>query len=268
MAAVHRPTSRSLLAAALGLASCDTLAASLVELLQSVPPPPADVTTALSWTRDGQIVAPEYTGLRQALEAERAAIAALNGGTPPVVAAVPSAPGDVPQVQGAIASYRAYLAANSGPQEPAAALGRRTRWLQAAMGGQLAKVKQQMKPCAEPCADPAALEQNQPLLARKRWLAQEDLRLFNTLFTDWKTSRSGWVATGEAAINAVGEGARAATPQGRAAVAQYRAALLREIESLLSITELAVKRADAIEHDRGGVTPDGKTGATRTAGRP
>ncbi|MGH8517291.1 MAG: hypothetical protein ACREUE_07500 [Panacagrimonas sp.] len=238
-------------AAAFGLATTapPAHAASLIELFERVPAPPADVGTALGWLQNGQIVNPEYTQLKQALEAERSAIATLNGGTLPASSdSAPKLPAtETPEVQGAVRAYADYLASNSGKQAPAPVLGKRARWLHAAMSGRLGTVLGAMKPCPSPCTDTTALAANQPMLPAREELAEQDLRQWNTLFLDWQAKRRGVIASAQAFITATGEGARATSAEGRAGLAAYRAAMLREVEVALSVTELALRRANAIE---------------------
>ena len=224
-------------------------ASSLVELFDQVPAPPADVGTALSWLRDGQIVAPEYARLKQAIEAERDAIAALNGGSfPAPTDHAPAAPAtEPPEVQGALRAYGDYLASNSGKQAPAPVLGKRARWLHAAMSGRLGAVLGAMKPCAVPCADAQLLAANQPMLPARQELAEQDLKQWNSLFQDWRAKRRGVVSSAQDFMTATGDGSHATSNEGRAGLASYRAAMLREIEVSLSVTELALRRANAIE---------------------
>ena len=224
-------------------------ATSLVELFDQVPAPPADVTTALGWMRDGQIVAPEYTHLKQAIETQRGAIAALNGGSFPAPADIAPAapPGEAPEVQGALRAYADYLASHSGKQAPAPVLGKRARWLHAAMSGRLGAVLGAMKPCPSPCTDADALAANQPMLPARQELAEQDLKQWNTLFLDWRSKRRGVVASAQSFVAATGDGSRATSAEGRAGLAAYRAAMLREVEVALSVTELALRRANAIE---------------------
>lgn len=238
----------SFLIAALGLSTFSARGASLSELMDRVPAPPQTVAIALSWVQDGRIVAPEYTRFREELEAERAAIIALNGGPLPAEPVAPSlgAP-EAPEVQGALQAYTQYLQDHSGKTAPDAALGKRARWLHAAMSGRLGAVLGQMKPCPVPCDDPAALAQNQPLMVNRTQLATQDIAQWNTLFQDWTSKRRALVVQGEARIAATDDGAKALTPAGKSAIAQYRAALLKEVEVALSVTELALKRAFAIE---------------------
>lgn len=235
-------------AAALGLASATgAQATALGELIASVPAPPKDMATAVSWVQNGQIVEPDYLRFKQALDAERAAITALNGGTPPLMGPPPSP--NIPEaaeIQAAIRGYDQYLDENAGAKEPKAALAKRTRWLQAAMGEPMVKLFEKWKPCPYPCQDPALVAANAPFEAQKQDMVEHDLRTWTSLFQDWKKTRTPIVGKAAAQITAAGDGARAATPDGRAAMAQYRAAILKEVELTLSITELAVRRTDAI----------------------
>ncbi|MGQ0620768.1 MAG: hypothetical protein ACT4QA_12745 [Panacagrimonas sp.] len=238
----------SLFAAILGLSAFNLRAASLPDLMSQVPPPPRDAVTALAWVKDGQIVAPEYTRFKQALEAERAAIVALNGGPLPTPLPAP-APGtaEPSEVQTALKSYSDYLAANSGKQDPASVLGKRARWLHAAMADKMRELLGRMTPCPAPCADPSAVPQDAALLGRRRQMGDQDLRLWSTLFQDWQRSRLELVSEAQSEIAATGEGAKALTAAGKSGVAQYRAAMLKEVETTLSVTELAVRRIDALE---------------------
>ncbi len=241
------PDSRFLLAA-LGLSAAGAQAASLSEMMDAVPPPPDNVALALSWTQDGQIVAPEYTAIRKAIKAEMAAIEALNGGPLPDTLSAPSpGPDEAPEVRGAALALQQYLASHSGKAAPSAAVGKRARWLHAAMSGRLGAVLGQMTPCTVPCTDEAALASNQPLQLNRSSLARQDIDQWGALFDDWVETRSPLVGKGQALIAATGEGSAARTAAGRSAIAQFRAALLREVEAALSITELAVRRAFAIQ---------------------
>lgn len=234
-----------LVIAVLGLSSVDAQAASLAQLYARVPAPPADVSTALSWWQDGKIVAPEYLSFKQALDAERAATAALAGGAFPEVTAIGALDaGEAPEVREAALAYSAYLGEFSDKKEPSAALGKRTYWLQAAMGGNLQKT---------------LAAQGQEAEARKARLAQQDISQWNTLFLDWTRGRSAIVDKAEARIAATGEGAKAVSPSGRLAIARFRAAMLKEIEVALSVTELAVRRAWAIDSGQ----PDAVSSPTR-----
>ena len=247
-------------AAILGLVGLDAQAASYSDLLKSVPTPPADPATALSWIKDGQIVAPEYTRIKQAIEVERAAIATLAGGAAPAAGTPPPAvSGDAPEVQGAVVGYSAYLASNSDKQEPAAAMAKRTRWIQAAMGQQLKTILDNVKPCPDPCQDQAIAAANLPWQQKKQTLSEQELKLWNTLYADWIKTRTPLVDRGQSQIAATGEGAKATTPAGRTAIADYRASMLKEVEVALSLTELSVKRAEAIATGK----IDATSGATK-----
>ena len=199
-------------AAAMALGSANADAASLAELMASVPPPPKDMATAVSWVQNGQIVEPGYLQLKAAMDAERSAEIALNGGTPPLMGTAPS-PNipESPEVQAAIRGYGAYLGENSGDKDPKAALAKRTRWLQAAMGEPMVKLFAKIKPCAYPCQDPAINAANAPFEGQKQSLVEHDLRTWTSLFTDWKKTRTPIVDKASAQIDAAGDGTRAAT---------------------------------------------------------
>ena len=156
-------------------------AATLAELIATVPAPPKDMATAVSWVRDGQIVEPAYLSFKHQLDAERASVIALNGGTPPLLGSAPS-PNipDAPEVQNAIRGYDQYLDAHSGRNDPKTALAKRTRWLQAAMGQSLATLLEKLKPCSYPCQDPTIVAANAPLEAKKQDMVEHDLRAIGT----------------------------------------------------------------------------------------
>lgn len=247
-----------------GLAATEAHAASAVDLLKAVPPPPADPATALGWVREGKVVAPPVVALKAAIDAERAAIAVLAGGNAPAPGTAPPAvSADAPSVQGAVVAYARYLDDNSGKQEPAAALAKRTRWIQAAMGTQLKTLLDALKPCPEPCQDPALAAANLPILQKKQALAEQELKLWNSLFADWVQSRRGMLERNQAMVAATADGAAATTPAGRLAIADYRASLLYEVEVALSLTELSVLRSEAIASGR----IDASSGASKTRSR-
>lgn len=251
-----------LVIAALGLGSLQAQAGSLAQLYERLPPPPPDVSTALSGSQDGQIVTPEYRAFQHALAAERAQTLTLAGGSTPALTPVGALEeGEAPEVRQAAAAYDRYLAAHADKKEPSAALGKRTRWLQAAMGGSLGKVMARIRPCPEPCSDAATLAQNSAAAQDKARLAQQDLNQWRALFDDWTRDRGSLLVQAEAMIAATGEGAKAQTAAGRLAVAKYRVAMQREIEVALSVTELAVKRAWAIDTQQ----PDAISSSTRNA---
>ena len=212
----------------LGAVAFQARAASLTDLLAGVPPPPADVRAAAGWVRDGQIVDPAYLHFKEALAAEHAAIATLNGGVEPALDQdVPPLPaGEVPDVQVAAREYQAYVDVHSGKDEPQNAMKKRTRWLQGAMGKRIAAA---------------------PEGPQRDALAREDLKYWTVLSGAWAGERRPLVENAQARIAATGEGSKATTPEGRSVIARYRAAMLREIEVALSVTELAVRRAWAIQ---------------------
>jgi hypothetical protein len=249
-----------LLAAALGLPTFGAHAASLVDLFGSVPPPPTDVATALSWVKDGQVIAPDVLRLQQMIKAERATMAS-SGSAPAIAGPLNPDIADAPEVKLLIRGYNVYLAANLGDSDPAIALTKRSRWIQRAKGGQQANLLTRMAPCPEPCQKPEYLEQ-------RRRLVQQELILWETLFKDWRDGRAKFISKAQNDIAATGEGAKALTAECKAAVAQYRAAMLDEIERELGLTELSVKRAEAFERGTSYLTPDAVSGASKKTKAP
>lgn len=249
----------------LGLSSFPVLAASLVELMNSVPPPPTSVGDALAWKRGGDYINPAYLAFKQQLAAEKAEIAALNGGTAPV-AATPVEPdsASTPEVKRALRAYDSYLDSIGGKNEPKAALAKRTRWVQAAYGMKQANISKAMTPCEAPCQDPSEIAANQPLLAKRDEAINEELKIWAVLFEDWSKEHAAVVAEGQSQIERTQNGALATTQPARSGVAAYRAAMIREIELTLSISELAVERAVAIET---GIGIDAVSGATAKQSR-
>ena len=69
----------------------------------------------------------------------------------------------------------------------------------------------------------------------------------------------------ESHFEATSGGAAATTEAGRKLMADSQAAMLNEVELLLSITELCVLRAEAIDRGLDGSEPDGNSGATKKA---
>jgi hypothetical protein len=240
----HRP----LFALVLGLAAFNARAASLQDLMDAVPAPPETAAAAQRWLRNGEIVEPEYTRFKQSIVAERAAILALNGGPLPQTPLAPALnPAEPPEVQVALRGYADYLSAHADKKDPAAVLGKRARWLHAAMADKLRELLSKMAPCPAPCADPSAVAQDPALVGRRQQMEDQDLRLWSTLFQDWRQGRQGVIREAQAEIEAAGAGAKASTAAGKSGLAQYRAAMLREVELALSVTELAVNRYAAIE---------------------
>lgn len=238
-------------------------AASLTELFERTPAPPADVAVALGASRDGKIVAPELVAFREALAAERAAVAVLDGGASAVAAAPLAVDGSAsPHLQRIVQGYSAYLATNSGDKAPKAVIGKRVRWVQKAMGQQQLRITQGLKPCAMPCTDAAVAEHNQAQLQRRAKTLATELDMWAALFGDWRSKRGGVIADAQERIAAVGD-VSSLSPQARSAVALYRSAMLDEIELLFSITELAVTRAPVIDRGIDGSEPDSISGATR-----
>jgi hypothetical protein len=262
--AISSSTMRFLGAWALSVCTLPVAAASLSDLFSAVPRPPADAATAVTWVEGGKIVHDPAVVLRQAIEAERQAIIALNGGAAPVAGtAVAAAPGDPVELQRAARAYGDCLMANSGERSPQAALAKRKRWLQRALGQQQMEVNRRMRPCPDPCTDPEILAENQQHLQARMRILDTELKTWNALFDDWKKTRAAYVIPGDLSLAAAAGVAEGATPGGRSALASYRSAMLDEVEMLLSITELSVLRAAAITRGLDERTPDAISGATK-----
>lgn len=232
----------------LGCALQSATASELGALFDAVPAPPAQVDAALAAWHDGQITLPAYQTYLAQLTAQRKALIAFNGGAAPVVGTqLASVSGDTPETMAALAAFRSYLSENTGEKAPMAAIQKRSRWISAAMGGSLKQLLSKMEPCAAPCTDAGILARNQPLLAKKRQLGEQELTLWASLFTDWKRGHSARITAADRALSAADDGRKALTPDGRAGIARYRAAMLDEIAALASITELAITRAAVID---------------------
>lgn len=242
-------------------------ATPLSDLYSAVPRPPADVTEALTWVRDGEIVQAKFVAAAAALAAERAKIATLNGGTmPSIPISVATSIPDSVEVQAAARSFADYLAHAQGDAAPKAVLGKRKRWLQAAFGRSQLEISRSMAPCDTPCTDTAVIEANKRLVSRRDYELKTEIRAWNAMFDDWKTKQFGALIAADTYIEAAGGGA-ATTAQGRSIIASYQAAMLDEIELLLSITKLCVLRAEAIVKGLDGSEPDAISGATKKAAK-
>jgi hypothetical protein len=259
---------RRALAIALCFAAIAVHAATpLSDLYSVVPRPPADVTEALTWVSDGEIVQAKFVAVAAALAAERAKIATLNGGTmPSIPISVATSIPDSVEVQAAARSFADYLARAQGDAAPKAVLGKRKRWLQAAFGRSQLEISRSMAPCDTPCTDTAVIEANKRLVSRRDYELKTEIRAWNAMFDDWKTKQFGVLIAADTHIEAVGGGA-ATTAQGRSIIASYQAAMLDEIELLLSITKLCVLRAEAIVNGLDGSEPDAISGATKKAAK-
>ncbi|WP_373092573.1 hypothetical protein [Zhongshania sp.] len=241
-------------------------ATPLSDLYSAVPRPPADVTEALTWVNEGEIVQAKFVAVAAALAAERAKIATLNGGaTPSIPISVATSIPDSVEVQAAARSFADYLAHAQGDAAPKAVLGKRKRWLQAAFGSSQLEISRSMAPCDTPCTDTAVIEANKRLVSRRNYELKTELRAWNAMFDDWKTKQFGVLIAGDAHIEAAG--GAATTAQGRSIMASYQAAMLDEIELLLSITKLCVLRAEAIVKGLDGSEPDAISGATKKAAK-
>lgn len=241
-------------------ASTAAVAAAPIDLFNQVPRPPQDAAAAQGWVSDGRIVQPQLVAARQALEAERAGDIASQGAVASNAVA-PATAGGSAEVQRAARAFSDYQRANAGDHDPQAALAKRKRWLQRALGQQQMEINERIQPCPEPCADAAVVASNQKQLQLRMRTLDTELRTWNALFDDWKKKRSSYLVPGSqhlAAAEAVAAGA-----DERQLMAQYHAAMLNEVEMLLSITELSALRAAAITRGLDGSEPDSISGATK-----
>ncbi len=257
---VMRPI-RLLSAVLLCAASSVALAASYVELYQQVPAPSTDIATTRAAAQDGRITSPELLRFKQVLQDEKTAIAALNGGTYPEHSdAAPAIPAtDTLEVRSAARAFAGYVATNAGDKAPAKAMAKRSRWVQRAKGQQQRDLAKRAVDCPEPCAE---------IAAKRERLIGEELIVWDTLFKDWQTTRAPMLATAQPLLAATDFGAKAETAEGKSLIARYRAAMLEEIEVLFSVTEIAVRRADAFSRNAGDTMPDALSGATKKSGSP
>lgn len=254
---------RLLTAVLLCVASATAQALSYAELYQSVPAPSTDPAVTRAAVRDGKIASADLLHFRQLLTDEKAAIAALNGGSYPehsdTAPAVPAA--DTPQTLSAIGGFSSYLSGNAGDKAPTRAMAKRSRWIQRAKGQQHSALAKRAADCAAPCEDPKFTMQRERLIG-------EELLLWDVLFKDWQSTRAPILVGAQSLLAASGFGAQAQTPEGRTAIARYRAAMIEEIEALFSVTELAVLRADAFSRNAADSMPDALSGATKKSKAP
>ena len=186
----------------------------------SVPAPPADAATAQSWVQNGAVAAPQIVNLEASLQAAHAS--ALADAAAATRASSPAAAADNAAVAAAVEGYRAYAAANSDANSPAAMLGGRVKWL----AGRFTGLKKRVAG-----TDRAAEVRDQELAA------------YRALFSDWQAQRTSIVIRAQGELAAAGDPAAIASPASRAAVQRYRAAMVNEAEVLLGLTRFAVERA-------------------------
>ncbi len=197
-------------------------ATSLSAMFQAVPPPPVDVTTAAGWVRDGVMAERQFKNLEAQIRAERASLALASGANVKLSGPVPEAGALATAVNG----YKAYVEAHGGSKAPATLLGSRAKWLAGRFGGLRKRV-----------SDPEDLNE----------IREQELAAYRALFADWLNSRRGVVARAESDLAPIPDPSTIAAPEQRAAVAQYRAAALGEIEALLGLTQLAVEHAAGLK---------------------
>ena len=195
-----------------------------------------------------------------------ATVAGSDAAAVPDVALLNSADG--PELRAVAKSFRHYLANNSGEDSPQAALSKRKRWLQRAYGQEQLEISQAMTPCATPCTDKAIYDANIPYLRQRQSILKLEIRSWNALFDDWKKTRRRELVAADTALQAALAGGVDAETDGggEALVANYRAAMLKEIELMLSITKLCALRVEAIMKGLDGSEPDAISGATKKAG--
>lgn len=239
---------------------------SLSALYTSVPRPPADIETALSWVNEGEIVEPTILAFEARLAAEEAAVATLNGGQAPELSghAVVNLNAASADLQAVAASFRRYLEGHSGDDSPHAALAKRKRWLQRAYGQEQLDISQAMTPCQSPCTDNTVYQANLPYLRQRQSVLKLEIRSWNALFDDWRKTRRRDLMAADTVLAAIDTAAASDTD--KRLIAAYRGAILEEITLMLSITTLAVLRVEAVMRGLDGSEPDAISGATKKSG--
>lgn len=212
-------------------------ATSITALFNAIPPPPADVAAATAWVRDGRVAAPEIVTLEANLQAAHASSldAAKNA-----AASTAGSEADPTAIAGAVSGYQTYIAANSGPNTPAAALGGRVQWLAKRFSGLRKRVQENPERIAE--------------------IREQELAAYRALFRDWQSQRIGLLTKAQAELAAAGDPAAIRSAEQRAAVERYRGAMLNEVEVLLGLTRFSVERAAGLPGaEPATVVPSGDT---------
>lgn len=237
----------------------------MLELYTALPRPPANIDAALSWVEGGEIVEPGVLAFEATLTDEIKGVATVAGSDAAAVSDVvlPNSAGGA-ELRAVAKSFRHYLANNSGEDSPQAALSKRKRWLQRAYGQEQLEISQAMTPCATPCTDKAIYDANIPYLRQRQSILKLEIRSWNALFDDWRKTRRREIVAADTALQAIA--ADGVGEKGRALMAQYRGAILKEIELMLSITKLCALRVEAIMKGLDGSEPDAISGATKKAG--
>lgn len=199
---------------ALGAVVCARAAESLSDLLAAVPAPPADLATALGWIREDRLVAPEAL----AFEARLAGFAK----TQPLPAVTTATTTDAAAVAIAVAAYQSYLSANPRGKAPAQVLGERLSSLAQAYTGLKRRT-------------------SNPELVQD--IREQELAAYRALFEDWKARRAPIVARAELDMQRAGAAEAIQDPAQRTAIAQYRQAMLGEVEALFGVTQQAIEAA-------------------------
>ncbi len=215
-------TTTLLLSSLLSTPGHAAITAPLNELYRTTPAPPKDPDSANAWVKDGKVVAPEILTLESDLQA--AAAAALADAAH-ATAAKTSGGQDSAAVMAAANGYRAYVAANEGPNSPASVLGGRVKWLAGRFNGLKKRV--------------AGTE-------RETEVREQELASYRTLFADWQAQRGPILNKAQAELSAAGDPTAIASGEARASVQRYRAAMLDEIEVLLGLTRFSVERATGL----------------------
>lgn len=216
------PGVRRSLASALLLVGSAAAAASsddLVALYVAVPAPPADLALAEAWVEDGRIVAADLVMVESRITAQLAA----PGVT---VTSAPGAPEiDEAAVLAGVAAYRDYLAAHPSG------------------GGPLLSLKGRLDSIGQGYA---GLKQRTRIPELVRDIRQRELASHAALFADWRSKRKAVVEKAQRRISAVGDLAAIRNPEHRAALQDYRVAMLHEARALAAVTRQAVEAAAGI----------------------
>lgn len=232
---IARPSLPLLILASLLFSAPSFAATPLTELYKSTPAPPKDPSTALAWIKDGKVVAPEIVTLESNLQAAEAT--ALAEATKAAAGAKSATP-DSAAVTAAAAGYRAYIAANEGANSPEAVLGGRVKWLASRFSG---------------------LKKRVAGTDRETEVREQELAAYRSLFADWQTQRTPIIGKAQAELAAAGEPATIASPESRAAVQRYRAAMINEVEVLLGLTRFSVERAAGLPSPESSTVESGNT---------
>lgn len=230
-----RPSLALLILIGLLLPASSFAATPLTELYKSTPAPPKDPAMALAWVKDGKVVAPEIVTLESNLQAAQATALAEAA---KAAAGTKATAEDPAAVTAAADGYRAYAAANEGANAPEAVLGGRVKWLASRFSG---------------------LKKRVAGTDRAGEVRDQELAAYRSLFADWQTQRAPIVSKAQAELAAAGEPTAISSPESRAAVQRYRAAMINEVEVLLGLTRFSVERAAGLESAESTTVESGNT---------